>query len=417
MNLFRRPLNKTGERRPQRAAGFRSPGRLARGDPRGCSNRAVHTFSLVCAHRVIVAIVLGAISLEQIGCAPPREPAGITRQPIMLPATDALPQLWIYGDLSRSLPDFDATPLVERFLYGPNDYGKTALRNPQGMTVVGRRLLICDQGYQRILSIRLDTGKSTFWSEEDRSPRCPVDITHDAGGGVYVADTTSRAVLVYDLAGRYVEDLVPPADALHAFRPCSLYVRADILYVGNLAAGRIERYDLRERRWLVPIRIPAGRGVVAAPTGLAFTADGTLLVADAIQGSLLRLAPDGGWLGPLAGRGRGPGELIRPKQVCCTPDGMVFVSDAGRQSVQVFDAEGKPFVEIHERANEWAGWTMPMGLLTVSEQDLVALELANVREGSVKPDSYVIVSDSLGPESLTLIGVVTGQSRVRADEE
>ena len=96
--------------------------------------------------------------------------------------------------------------------------------------------------------------------------------------------------------------------------------------------------------------------------------------------------------------------MVRPKQVSCTPEGIILVSDAGRQSVLVFDREGRYLTEVHERADLWRGWTLPTGMLTVAPSALGSVEHAGE---TLRPAAFVIVSDSLGGESLTLLGIVT----------
>jgi len=303
------------------------------------------------------------------------------------------------------LPQYDATPPLERFLYGPSDYGKTALRNPQGMALAGGRLLVCDQGHQNVVAIDLPTGKSMLWCDPDHQPRCPVDVAVDQER-VFVADTTSRLVYVYDLNGTFIEDLAPAHAAGGRFRPCAVRTGREVLYVGDLANRRIERYSLLERRWLEPLAPPADRGRLIAPTGLALAPDGVLLIADAVGGTVLRVTADGRWLQPIGRRGRGPGEMVRPKQVCCTVAGLILVSDAARQSVLVFDRDGRWITEVHERAGQWPGWTLPMGLLAVRPDQLATVKKGGPDRTSPPPGGYVIVSDSLGPVSLTLLGVV-----------
>ena len=101
----------------------------------------------------------------------------------------------------------------------------------------------------------------------------------------------------------------------------------------------------------------------------------------------------------------------------CTSSGLVFVSDAGRQSVQVFDDSGSWLFEVDAEEPGWKGFTLPMGLVTV---DTVALSEAAAEFGARTAEAandYVIVSDSLGGISLTILGVVTGANDVAAGKE
>jgi hypothetical protein len=237
----------------------------------------------------------GLSFLVLTGCtSPPGGPAEL-RRVASFPDDQRVPRVEVCGSLLRSLPQFDETPAIERFLYGPNTYGKTLLRNPQGMALSAGRLLVCDQGYLDVVAISLATGKSTFWCDADRRPRCPVAICTDEAGRVYIADTTLRVVLVYDPAGRFIEELTPDAEPTRRFRPAAVLVHGSVLLVGNLGDRRIERFDLARREWIEPLE----RQHLVAPAGLAMTAEGTLLIADAITATVHRLAADGRWLEPI----------------------------------------------------------------------------------------------------------------------
>jgi sugar lactone lactonase YvrE len=275
------------------------------------------------------------------------------------------------------------------------------LRNPQGMTVLGTSLLVCDQGRPAVVRIDLTNGRATVWGDQASRPHCPVDIKADAQERVYVADPTRRAVLVYTAGGRWIEELAagPP----ESFRPAALLADGAILYVGNVASGRVERWDIAERTWLDALVPPGAPELSCAPAGLALDTRGRLLVSDALQGRIHRWSLDKGWVDPLGSPGRQTGQLVRPKQLCCTAAGRVWVADAGRQSVMVFDDRGGFLWEIHELA-QWEGLTLPAGLLAVPAAILPAAPWAVSASAELAGDC-VLVSDSLGRVSLTLLSV------------
>lgn len=315
------------------------------------------------------------------------------------------------------LPHFDVTPALQMFLYGPSDYGKAALRNPQGMALRENVLYVCDQGWPDVVTIDLATGRRLPFTNIDHRPRCPVDVATD-GTCVYVADTTMRCVLVYDLRGRLLRELAPSADPNRTFRPASVLVHEGILFAGNIADRRVERFDLNACQWLAPIVPPRDPKPLVAPAGLDILPDGTLLIVDAVQGHVLRLARDGQWLEPLGRPGRRPGEFVRPKQVAHTPSGLILVADAGRQSILVFDAEGRHLMELHETDGSlpsgakpgWRGFTLPMGVLSLPSDDVGSIA-SRLGQDAQAADEYVLVSDELGAPSLTLVGLVTGRPR------
>jgi sugar lactone lactonase YvrE len=352
------------------------------------------------------AIVLAALPIT--GCAAPGDREAPMR-PIRFVDGAQRHVATVYGPLGSRLPGFDETPLLDLFLYGPNDYGKTALRNPQGMTTLGSKLLVCDQGYPDVVAIDLATGQSMRFLDADHLPRCPVDVATDATGRVYVADTTLRRVLIYDGAGRFLTDTLPTPDDGPRFRPAAMAIRDGMLYVCNLAGPAVERFHLGEQKWLAPLVPPDGK--LVSPAGIDVDELGSVYIADAVGATVERVSADGQWLEAIGRPGRRPGELVRPKQVLVCRDQTLLVTDAGRQSLCLFRvSDGAFLLEIHERPDEWNGLTLPMGLVRLDGgwQSLATDDNPETADdAAVSDEDFLVVSDSLGGDSLTLIGLKT----------
>jgi len=79
--------------------------------------------------------------------------------------------------------------------------------------------------------------------------------------------------------------------------------------------------------------------------------------------------------------------------------------------VLAFESDGRFIAEIHEQPSRWNGWPLPLGLLIVRAEDLPTVEPRLEHGEASRPDCYVIVSDSLGPDSLTLLGIFERKSK------
>lgn len=356
---------------------------------------------------VVLALVIAATAM-MVGCAENGRVAPEWQASAKFGVAEDLPRVVLYGDLARHLPRFNPTPALDEFLYGPAPTRLTILRNPQGLEILGTKLLVCDQGYPDIIGIDLASGRSTAWEDGDRPPRCPIAIVAGADGFVYVADPTLRAVLVYSSGGGFVEQLLPTAtvdDPDRSFRPASLLLNGGILYIGNVGDHRVDRWSTVDRQWLPPIVPPADGSGFMAPTGLAMTSDGVLLIVDSLRARVFRFSSEGKWLRPIGRPGRQDGEFVRPKQVCVTPSGLVFVADAGRQSVLLFAASGHFVTEIREQPGTWPGFTLPVGLLALPADGLSPLLAEGRPSLEPMPDEWVIVTDTLNAASLNVLGV------------
>ncbi|MFQ5490579.1 MAG: NHL repeat-containing protein [Phycisphaerae bacterium] len=358
---------------------------------------------------VPLALLLSLGSLAGCAIVGPEGPAWTG--PAYFPDAHSVPRIVVHGDMLSRLPRTETVSALEVFLYGPPEVAQSALRNPQGMALQGDQLLICDQGQLDVLAIDLSTGQSRYFCDPNHPPRCPVDVAVDARGNVYVADTTRRSVLIYSSEGQYRGQVVTTADPDRSFRPAAVTVHDQVLFIGNIGEHRIDRWSLSENRWLSPWAPPAGAKPLYAPSGLCVGPRGVLYVADSVQGVIFRVDPQGQWLSPVGSPGRMAGQLVRPKHVACTASGLVLVTDAGRQSLLVFDADGRFLVEVHEGPADWPGWVLPAGVMVLPGGG------QTFADGFDGHGERVVVSDALGRVSLSLLTAVTRADMISSSAE
>jgi hypothetical protein len=82
-----------------------------------------------------------------------------------------------------------------------------------------------------------------------------------------------------------------------------------------------------------------GGAELMMPTSARVRADGTLAIADFASGDVWLVSRDGRWMEPMAGRGRGPGELLNPLATAWTPDGELLALDASQSKLERYDIE------------------------------------------------------------------------------
>lgn len=90
------------------------------------------------------------------------------------------------------------------------------------------------------------------------------------------------------------------------------------------------------------------RGTIAGDTWEAFGQirevdfglDGSLYILDQQASLVLRVSPDGEYLGSIGRQGDGPGELSLPTALLVAPDGRVWVRDTRRSTWAIFESDG-----------------------------------------------------------------------------
>lgn len=147
------------------------------------------------------------------------------------------------------------------------------------------------------------------------------------------------------------------------------------IYVSDKSA-RIQRFDVSGRfvrGWSTPAN------ELGAPTGLALTPAGDLLVADAHYHRILRYTPEGELAGQFGSEGDGPGEFLYPVGIAVAKDGTIFVSEyGGNDRIQVFTAEWRPLRQWGRYGEEQGEFKRPQAL-ALSGDRLYVADAANHR--------------------------------------
>lgn len=364
------------------------------------------------SHQVRAHAFRLALAVAPVACAAGCASGGLAEHPRFSPIAlldeETAPRITVYGDLLDLLDNVRENSALEDFLYGPAPAPSPFLRNPQGLEMLGDVLLVCDQGQFAVVGVNLSTGRIKRWNEADHMPRCPVATAVDDAGRVYVADTTWCSVLVYENDGQFVRELTPTENPNRTFRPAAVLVRDSVLYVGNVGEYRLDRYDLAADRWLEPWTPQRHGRSRFMPTGLAFAE--TLLVVDSFGATVHHILADGTCTSDIGRLGRGEGEFVRPKNASVTAGGLLFVTDAARQSVLVFDESDDFLTELHDVPGYWRGFTLPAGVVAIPADRAPMVCARFSKNGWPVPDVFVVVSDSLGIQSLVLFGVTTRTS-------
>ena len=177
---------------------------------------------------------------------------------------------------------------------------------------------------------------------------CVLALSGCGGGGLVGGGSAPR----YTVSGLLLE--TDPAGNLHA-------LDAATRTVSRLAEDG-------SPVWTTP---PDSLGM---PSGIAFTADGHVLVADLGRHEVLVLDGAGGEVGRIGRFGPGAGEFRAPRDVVVDDLGQVFVADSHNHRIQVLDAQGRSAAALGEGA-----LNAPCALALDSSGDLHVVDAGNER--------------------------------------
>jgi DNA-binding beta-propeller fold protein YncE len=186
----------------------------------------------------------------------------------------------------------------------------------------------------------------------------PNDLALDQNGNLYVVDSRSGCVLVYDSSQDYVRTIGASNDAFAgmefpssvcvAYRPDPDVAGATYgeVFVADQGTGRIYVFEpdgdylrefggpIEESYW----GAPKWKGLFARIQGLAFDGDDRLHALDCYMGNVQILDPDTGDYSDSYFTGDDAGTLKIPLDLVITSAGNAIVTNAERGRLEVFDS-------------------------------------------------------------------------------
>jgi len=218
---------------------------------------------------------------------------------------------------------------------------------PSAAVRIDDLLYVVDTGYHRVLVVDLNghvVRRIDATTDSRLRLQQPLAIASD-GKRLFIASSDPGEIVVTDLEGRVERVITPPLVQPNErpIRPIGLAVTASgTLVVADANNSRVLLLDEEGG-----IKAAVGTGARAdgevgfnVPSGLAVDRDGYIYVVDTLNGRVVQLSPTGEYVKQLGSLGGSAGNLSRPKGVAVDREGRVFVSDTIMAAVVVFDPGG-----------------------------------------------------------------------------
>jgi sugar lactone lactonase YvrE len=235
--------------------------------------------------------------------------------------------------------DLGGSPTFTDYITG-RPSGPQPLVKPYGLAIKDGMVYVCDTMTGAIEVFDLAKKRARYFTPRAEGRlQTPINVTIDSDGARYVTDTSRSQVIIFAKDGTYLGAI----GAKDEMKPSDVALTADRLYIADLKDHCVKVYSKADRKLLftIPRDPKATEGRLFSPTNLSLDKDQRLLVSDTGAFSVQVYDLEGKFLKQIGHQGVAPGMFARPKGVAVDREGRAYVVDAATQVVQLFDRDGK----------------------------------------------------------------------------
>lgn len=268
-----------------------------------------------------------------------------------------------------------------RTIRGPKDFGteeksgklfawlfgekeeELPLLSPFAVAADGNGLVwVADTGSHLLYIFNL-TKKSVDYIQQinNRQLEYPTGLAFDPQKNrIYLADSARNFIYVLNRDGDFVAEWQPPGGFK---RPAGLTVdQTGNLYVADALEGYVFVFD-SDGRYLRKIGSQLSEtGRYERPVNVAVGPNGEVLVVDAMSFQVEVQSASGESLGIIGRLGDSAGYFARPKGLAVSQQGYVYISDSAFDNIQVFDMAGTLLMYFGSAGKSVGSFNLPAGL-------------------------------------------------------
>lgn len=287
------------------------------------------------------------------GCAAPQpQREGIDPTSLIYPPPPETPRFFyertIWG--SNDAIEETSNDRLRRFATGESVRGR-GFAKPFGVAVQEGRLFVSDTVNRHVHV--LDFPRRRYYDVGRRGVgrlMKPLDVAVDGAGQLYVCDGSARRVLVYDLEGNYTKSI---GGEDYLTRPSGVAVNpaGDRIYIVDTGGvqsrnHRVQIFDGSGGHLRTIGRRGGANGEFNLPLTATVSPEGELYVVDAGNFRVQIFGPEGDFRRRIGEAGRFPGQMSHPKGCAIDSEGKVYVSDTSFGIFQIFNREGRILMSV-----------------------------------------------------------------------
>ena len=304
-------------------------------------------------------------------CATSSDQEAVDLKPLYFPAPPDEPRFVFERTVQSStqIESKDSKQALRELLTGESSSGK-ALAKPFDVAVCHGIIFVSDTVSRSVLVFDIP-GKRFFEIGKDKpgTLRKPLGLDTDEDCNLYVADGTTRSVMVYNQAGEYLKSLGGQQwfDRLTHVAVDSAGQRVYAVDTGGVGSENhhVRVFDVETGQHLRDIgKRGKEAGELNLPRDIEVDDSGKIYVVDGGNFRVQVFNQEGEFLQQIGQLGRQYGAFARPKGIALDQQGNVYVSDAAHGNYQVFDASGELLLFVGTRSEKFerASYMLPAGI-------------------------------------------------------
>jgi len=272
---------------------------------------------------------------------------------------------------------------------------------PYGIAIRDGVIYICDTMLRGLEIIDLKKATFRYFKPHGRGQlRKPINCTLDEDGYLYVADSERRQVVIYDPNLKYVGAIGGEKNS----KPSDVKIFNDRIWVVDIKQHKVKVYSKKTRKLIFsfPDAKPGTKQFLFSPTNLDIQ-DGRVYVSDFGDFKVKIYTLEGEYIGAVGSYGKALGQFVRPKGVAVDRDLNLYVVDAGFETIQIFNKNGKLLMFF-------GGPYKGPGFMWLPAKVVIDYDNLEYFQKYVDSDFHlkylVLVSNQYGPDKINIYGFV-----------